>query len=151
MQDEVTFPVLLGLTKALRDANVLGTASDLQALLQALHDSLHSQSNPLAALPASSTDAAFLLCRLDTLGLRPEPGNTNTKRRDPQSSKSNNTDSRGSVAAQDGVPREEVPLAELLTRRIAMRADEVPPGLLVCATLASSTLLGYMHVPLVKV
>lgn len=139
--------MLLGLTKALRDANVLGTSTDLLALLQALHNSLNSNHNPLAALPASSTDAAFLLCRLDSLGLRPTKGgtDTNTKHRGSKPGSSSG------AAAKDGAHREEVPLTELLTRRLAVCADEVPPGLLVCATAASSTLLGYMHVPLVKV
>lgn len=154
VQEEVTFPVIMGLTEALRNGNFLTFAPDLLPPLQALHNSIHSHSNPLAALPASSTDAAFLLCRLDTLGLRPLQSSTNTNKGAQSKTKGtagkSSGTSRGS-AAPDGDPGEEIPLAELLTRRLALRSDEVPPGLLVCATLASSTLLGYMHVPLVKV
>jgi hypothetical protein len=152
MQDEVTVPVIMGLTKALRDANVAEAASDLLALLQPLHVSITSQPNPLAALPVTSTDAAFLLCRLDTLGLRPGQA---TEKRNPQAASANGSGSSGSSSSgsstSTGAQMEEVPLAELLTRRLAAGAAETPPGLLVCATLASSTLLGYMHVPLVKV
>lgn len=142
-------PVVMGLTKALRDANILDTSAELKVLLQALNDNLDSHSNALSALEASSTDAALLLCRLDTLGLRPLPMTGNNKSRSSGTSKENG--SAYSKSKNKSKAREEVPLAELLTRRLAIEADAVPPGLLVCATLASSTLLGYMHVPLVKV
>jgi hypothetical protein len=136
----VTLPIIMGLTKALRDAKVTGAASKLMALLQAFRTSLHAHSDPLAAFSISSTDAGFLLCRLDSLGLRPR-GTTKSAR-----------DSKSDTAAgQAAGLRDEVPLATLLTRQLVLHSQDVPPGLLVCATLASSALLGYMHVPLVKV
>jgi hypothetical protein len=131
LQDEATFQVVDALAKALHDTHILGASGSLRALLAAVDSKLAREPQPLAALPASGPNAAFLLCRLQELGLAHTPAATG---------------SSGAASA-----REEVPLATLLTRRVAVSAASVPPGLLMRAAHASTVLLGYLHVPLAKV
>lgn len=123
--------IVLDLTVRLRPA---GGRAAVLALLSAVQR--HHGDSP-EALPCTSTDAALVLHRMLRLSLHePLPGGPGPGQRDT-----------GGAAAGAEAPA----LTRLLTWRVAAVPGDIHPALLVRAMHASSQLLGFVFVPLMKV